>query len=108
MSGYEVFKTYAFTENDPYPILIDTFFDEGAWWLIASWMANRESGVRVPERLVQLSSLPFEEVKGKPFRFLIGKVLPRSVLDGKPQVGFIVKKHKYFRPGPTPPGLKPT
>ena len=104
----QVFKTYAFTENDPYPILIDTFFDEGAWWLIASWMANHESGVRVPERLVRLSSLPFEEVKGKPYRFLLGKVLPRSVLDGKPQVGFIVKKHKYFRPGPTPPGLKPT
>ena len=99
----QVFKTYAFTEDDPYPMLFDTFFHEGAWWLIASWMVNDEGGVRAPARLVRLSGLPFEEVKGKPYRFLLGKVLPRSVLDGKPQAGFIVKKLQCF-----PPGRKPS
>jgi hypothetical protein len=57
-------------------------------------MANYDGGVRTPERLVRLSGLPFEEVKGQPHRFLLGKVLPRSVLDGKPHVGFIIKKHQ--------------
>ena len=101
-----MFKTYAFTDDDPYPVLIDTFFHEEAWWLVVSWMANYEGGVRAPERLVRLSGLPFEEVKGKPYRFLLGKVLPRVVLDGKPQAGFIVKKYRYVRHSPTPPELK--
>ena len=62
--------------------LIDTIWHEGHWWLVGSWLAPHDGGQRLPERLVRLTGLRYEEVKNQPFRFLLNNAIPKSVLDG--------------------------
>ncbi len=93
----EVFKSYLFFSghDEGHPYLIDTIFHQGAWWLVASWLQQPTTGQTIPERLVQLDgkTIRFQEVKGQSYRFLLNNALPKSVLDGVPQDGFVIATH---------------
>jgi hypothetical protein len=88
----EVFKTYLFFEgfDEGHPHLVETIFHEGAWWLVGSWLQHHATQTRVPERIVRLTGLQFEEVQGQPYRFLLNNGLPKPVLDGEARAGYVV------------------
>ena len=100
----EVFKTYLFfSDHDQgHPYLIDTILHEGSWWLVASWLQAHATGERVPERLVRLSGLQYQEVEGQPYRFLLNNSIPKAVLDGKEQGEYVVAAYPTLAqiPGP--------
>ncbi len=100
----EVFKTYLFFEghDEGSPYLIDTISLEGQWRLVGSWLAPNTKGARVPEKLVRLTGLQFQEVQGQPFRFLLNNVLPKSVLDGGAQDGYVVATYQALAGGLEP------
>jgi len=91
----EVFKTYLFFSghDEGHPYLIDTIQHEGAWWLVASWLQSNATAEKIPERLVRLTGLRFQEVENQPYRFFLNNALPKSVLDGKPQDGYVIAVH---------------
>jgi hypothetical protein len=105
----EVFKTLLFFEgyDEGHSYLIDTIFYQGAWWLVASWIAQYATSERAPERLVRLTGLRFEEVEGKPHRFLLHNSIPRSVLDGQAQDGYVLATNQVFDDSPDPNAKKP-
>src|ERR1035437_8378938 len=105
----EVFKTYLFFEgfDEGNPYLIDTIFHEGAWWLVASWIAQYATRERAPERLVRLTGLHFEEVHGKPYRYLLNNSVPKSVFDGQAQAGYVVATNPVFSRSPAANMKKP-
>lgn len=82
----EIFKTYLFFANydEGYPHLVDTIHHDGFWWLVASWLESNDTGSRVPERLVRLSGLRYQEADEQPYRFLLNEAIPKSVFDGEP------------------------
>lgn len=91
----EVFKTYLFIDghDEGYPYLIDTIFYKGEWWLVSSWLYNDSATQQIPERLVRLTGLEFEDISGHQYRFLLKNSIPKSVLDGKPQNGYVVSMY---------------
>jgi hypothetical protein len=105
----EVFKTYLFFEDsdEGHAQLVDTIFHEDSWWLVGSWLAHAPTRTRVPERIVRLSGLRFQEVKGQPFRFLLNNPLPKSVLDGESQAGYVVAMYPGLSGGSPPKEEKP-
>ena len=68
----------------------DTIWHDGAWWLVGSWLQSNATGERVPEKLVLLSGLRFQEVNLPDYRFALNSPLPKSVLDGQPQAGYVL------------------
>src|SRR6266404_4296824 len=89
----EVFKTRAYLEDDlalAEPIHIDTIFHQGFWWLVPSWAVPHAGGAPVPEVVVRLTGLSHEEVEGKPYRFFLHNPIPKAVLEGKEQAGYVV------------------
>ncbi len=88
----DVFKTHLFFEDHDqgFPYLIDTIQYEEGWWLVGSWLVHNATQERIPERLVRLTGLRFQEVHGQPYRFLLNNSLPKSVLDGEERDGYVV------------------
>ena len=88
----EVFKTYLFFEgyDENHSYLIDTIQYEGQWWLVGSWFQSHLTDDRVPERLVRLSGLRYQEVQGQPYRFFLNNALPKALLDGQEQPGYVI------------------
>jgi hypothetical protein len=95
----EIFKTHLFFSghDEDHPYLIDTIFHEGHWWLVATWLQNHATGHRIPERIIQMDGLTvrFQEVDGEPYHFLLNNALPKSVLDGEPQSGYVIAIHPH-------------
>jgi len=93
----EVFKTYLFFSghDESHPYLIDTVWHEGHWWLVGTWLEHPVTRHRIPERIVQMNGLTvrFQEVEGQPYRFLLNNALPKSVLYGVPQDGYVIAVH---------------
>lgn len=91
----EVYKTFLFFSgfDEEHSYLIDTIYFEGAWWLVASWFQARESGERIPNRLVRLDGLKYQEVNDECYRFLLNSSIPKSVMDGKPEEGYLIKQY---------------
>lgn len=91
----EVFKTYLFFSghDEGHPYLIDTISHQGAWWLVVSWLQSNATAGKIPEKLVRLEGLQFQEVENQPYRFLLNNALPKSVLDGTPQDGYVLAVH---------------
>ena len=102
----DVLKTYLFFKgfDEGFPHLIDTIFHEGAWWLVGSWLVANATGERVPERLVRLTGLRFEEASGQRWRFLLNNPLPKSVLDGEARDGYVVANYQALSRGKPPKG----
>ncbi len=101
----DVFKTHLFLADHDKgrPYLIDTIFHEGRWWLVGSWLESHDTGERVPERLVLLEILKHREVDHPDYRFWLSTALPKSVLDGTEQEGYVVAMYQGLddTPGPT-------
>jgi hypothetical protein len=101
---WKVFKTYLFfSDHDQgHPYLIDTIEHEGALWLVGSWIESHATGKRTPGRLVRLTGLPYQEVEGEAYRFLLNNSIPKAVLDGKEQGEYVVATHPALAhiPGP--------
>ena len=91
----EVFKTYLFISGheDGHPFLIDTIFYENEWWLVSSWLYHDARKEQIPERLVQLTGLQYQEVNLPDHRFLLNNSMPKSVLDGIPQDGYVLANY---------------
>jgi hypothetical protein len=106
----EVFKTHLYLTDDVAlvePYLIDTIFHQGFWWLVATWAAPHAGGARVPEVLVRLTGLSHEEVEGKPYRFFLHNPIPKAVLEGKEQAGYVVAWNQALVRSPAPSTKKP-
>lgn len=93
----EVHKTYLFIDghDDGSPFLMDTIWHEGHWWLVTSWLEHQVTRHRIPERIIQLdgTTVRFQEVMNQPYRFFLNNALPKSVLDGTPQIGYVAAIH---------------
>ena len=99
----EVFKTHLYLDDDlalAEPYLIETIFHEGAWWLVSEWIIQYATRERAPLRLVRLTGLSFEEVAGKPYRFELHTPIPKSVLDGQAQAGYVVATNPVLSDSP--------
>jgi hypothetical protein len=106
----EVFKTHLYLADDlalAEPYLVDTIFHKGAWWLVGSWIAQYATRERAPQRLVRLSGLSFDEVEGKPYRFQLHTPIPKSVLDGEAQAGYVLATNPVLSGSPEPNTKKP-
>ena len=106
----EVFKTRAYLHDDlalAYPVHIDTICQQGIWWLVPSWASPHGGGGPVPEVVVRLTGLSHEEVEGKPYRFFLHRPIPKAVLDGKEQAGYVVAKNPALLGSLAPSGKKP-
>ncbi len=94
----DVFKTYLFFSDydQGSPYLIDTILHEGRWWLVGSWLEQIATGERIPERLVLLDGqrIRYQEVQGEPYRFVLSNSLPRGVLAGTEQDGYVVATYQ--------------
>lgn len=91
----DIFKTYLFfsgyDEGNSY--LVDTIFYNEEWWLVASWLENKSTGEKIPDRLVRLTGLRYQEVNDQRHRFLLNNAIRKSVMDGNPQEGFIIRQY---------------
>ena len=67
---------------------VDTIRLENAWWLVCSWHDGPQAR---PRRIVRLSGLAHEEVKGQTFRFVLTDPLPAELLAGRALPGFHVR-----------------
>lgn len=101
----EVFKTMAYVDDDlalASPIFLDTICHEGIWWLVPAWGVLHSGGGPEPEIVVLLTGLSHEEVHGLQYRFRLHNPIPKSVLEGKAQAGYVVEKNPKFAPIQTP------
>jgi hypothetical protein len=69
-------------------IEMETIKLESVWWLVCSWNDGLQTR---PRRVVRLSGLPHEEVKGQTFRFVLTHPLPAELLAGRALPGFHVR-----------------
>ena len=92
----DIFKTRLFFEghDEGHSFLVETISISGQWWLVSSWLVSNTTGERVPERLVRLSGLRFEEVNEPKYRFLLNNSIPKSVFDGKAQEGYVIATYQ--------------
>jgi hypothetical protein len=61
---------------------------EDAWWLVCSWSDGLHTR---PKRAIRLTGLPFEEVKGQPYRFVLSRPLPAGLAANQHVQGFHVR-----------------
>lgn len=62
---------------------------DDAWWLVCSWKDLHQTR---PKRVVCLSGLAHEEVKGQPYRFVLSHPLPAGLVEDERVPGFHVKE----------------
>jgi hypothetical protein len=68
---------------------MDTVRIDDAWWLVCSW---KDAFRRHPKRLVRLSGLAHEEVKGQSYRFVLSRPLPLELVEDERVPGFLVRE----------------
>lgn len=92
---FEIFKTYLFFSgyDEGRPYLVDTIFYKNEWWLVSSWLESNDKKQKIPERLVRLTGLRFQEVDDERYRFLLNNAIPKSVFDGKKQDGYVIASY---------------
>lgn len=102
----EVEKTILFfsDSDDGYVYLIDTIFWQGQWWLVARWLQSNDTGERVPERLVRLTGLSYQDEPGGPARFVLNGGIPKAVLDGEEREGYVVATYPLLAHSQPPSG----
>lgn len=103
----DVFKTYLFFAgyDEGHPYLIDTISLGGQWWLVGSWLEPHAAGEKIPERLVRLTGLRFQEVEGRPYRFLLNNTLPKRLLEGEEVDGYVTAPYLTILSAKGPTGL---
>src|SRR5438552_15905806 len=72
--------------------LIDVIEHDGLQWLVSTWLVDHATGERYPDKVVCLSVLPHQVVEHPHYRYVVTNPLPKSVLDGTEQVGYVVKR----------------
>lgn len=89
----EFFKTViTFSEFDEgFLQRVDTIWYKDAWWLVATAFEDPSTGRKIPDRLVRLTGLPFQEVNELGYRFFLGTAIPISVFEGQPCEGYVVE-----------------
>ncbi len=90
----DVFKTYLFFSgyDEGHSYLIDTIFYEGEWWLVPNWLGKGNER-KIPVRLIRLTGLKYQEVNDEGYRFLLNNAIPKSVMDGQPQEGYVIRDY---------------
>ena len=80
-----VLKTLLFFSEDENGIIyrVDTIKYTGKIWLVPGWIDNPKAGWRIPERIICLEGLPYEETPGGSADFLLNGGIPRSVFNGQ-------------------------
>ena len=81
----KVLKTLLFFSEDEKGIIyrIDTIEYVGKIWLVPGWIDNPKEGWRIPERIICLNILSYEETPGGSADFLLNGGIPKSVFEGK-------------------------
>ena len=100
----EVFKTYLFFQghDEGHEYLIDTIFYENEWWLVGNWLQSNDTGEKFPGTIVRLTGLQYQEVNVERYKFLLNNSLPKSVLNGEPQKGYVIKNYPMASDMPGP------
>ena len=76
--------------DEGYFHLVDTVWHDGAWWLVATKLKDPSTGHEVPERIVRLTGLRYQEAQGQPYRFVLNSAVPISVFEGTPHDKYVV------------------
>jgi hypothetical protein len=53
----------------------------------------QSTGDKIPDRLVRLTGLRYQEVDDQRFRFLLNNAIPKSVMDGNPKEGYVIRQY---------------
>jgi hypothetical protein len=91
----DIFKTRLFIDgiNESRSFLIDTIFYQGEWWLVSSWFYHDIKNEKIPDQLVRLTGLVYEEVGHLDYRFFLHNSIPKAVLDGTSQDGYVLASY---------------
>lgn len=83
----KILKTLAFFSDIKNGIIyrVDTIEYKGTYWLVPGWLDNPAGGWRIPERIIRLDILPYQESPGGPADFVLNSGIPKSVFDGQIQ-----------------------
>lgn len=81
--------------DEGYLQLADAIFYKDGWWLVSKWLEDPVSKQRYPERIILLGAenTPYTEADGLEYRFVVSSAIPKSVLDGEPQNGYVIDVH---------------
>ena len=94
-SVMQIMQTLMATDDDSGEVLlVDTISYEGKLWIVPHWLAARELGWQMPERIVCMDGLNYQGMgeSDHPAAYLLNDPIPKSVLDGKTDT---VAGHKY-------------
>lgn len=82
---------------------VDTIEYEGKLWLVLRWLFPPSKEWREPERLICISNLSFQDLRGSPNRpadFSLPAPLPKVLFDAVPKLPiepYIVIEHPHIR-----------
>ena len=94
ISNADTFRTMISDGHSAFPI--GTIEYEGKLWLVPEWLVNDREGWRTPKRIICLSHLKVQDLRGKghPADFAVNVPIPKSELDalfqGQPVAGWLV------------------
>lgn len=71
----------------------DTIWYKDAWWLVATAFEDPATGHKIPDRLVRLTGLPYQEVNEPEYRFFLGTAIPISVFEGQIGEGYVIEHY---------------
>lgn len=58
---------------------------EGIFWLVPEWLENRDTGWKIPARIVSFQHLPHQFERGAPFGdFVLNVPVSKTIFDGAP------------------------
>jgi hypothetical protein len=84
-------------------LLADTIEYEGKLWLVLKWLFPLSKEWREPERLICISNLKFQDLRGSPnrlFDFCLSAPLPMVLFESIPKLPveqYIVIEHPHIR-----------
>ena len=85
-SAMQIMQTLMATDDDSGEVLlVDTISYEGKLWIVPHWLAARELGWQMPERIVCMDGLNYQEMNNPDYTadYVLTYPVPKSVLDGK-------------------------
>jgi hypothetical protein len=101
ISDAPIFKTMVSDGSSVFPV--DTIEYEGRLWLVMRWLVPPSREWREPERLICISNLNFQDLRGMPNRpadFSLSVPLPKVLFDPIPKLPieqYLVVEHPHIR-----------
>ena len=73
---------------------VDTVFYENAFWLVPNWLGNPVERWQMPRYTIRLTGHAYQEFgpdSDYPADFLLNEPIPKAVLDGEKESGWIIQ-----------------